>query len=346
MPRIRIGIYSLDIVTSCVDLFSCFLQWTVIRLKHRFIFAVVVFSLLAAPAVEAFETNLDTPANVIGVPIDPTYLSMASSTEEEPLETPPWWSMEDWSPKTKVVVFNVGVLTAIGIYGISAWDYGSSSFNWGHEEWFDKDTKYGGADKLGHAWTTYALSSLYGKFYEDWGYSHSQAIWMGSATSLLQVTLVEVADGFSETQGFDWGDELMNTLGAGMSYLRHRYPSFREKVDFRMEWIPSPAIRHGDRFDVFTDYSGQKYLLAFKVDGFLHSGDPILKALELHVGYYTRGYGDDDEKYFDDLTRHGYIGIGLNMTYMLEKFTGHRAGNVFDYIQVPYTYISTDHTYR
>lgn len=315
-------------------------------MKQKLFFIIGILSLLAAPAAQALETNLNSPGDVNGVPLDRSYLSDAPSLDEDPVKNPPWWSVEDWSPKTKVVAFNVGVVTAICIYGISAWDYGSSSFNWGHEDWFGADTKYGGADKVGHAWTTYALSSLYGRFYRDWGYSHNDAIWMGSATSLLQVTLVEVADGFSESQGFDWGDELMNSLGAGMSYLRHRYPSFREKVDFRLEWIPSPAVRHGDRFDVFTDYSGQKYLLAFKVDGFLHTDDPILKALELHVGYYSRGYGDQDEKYFDNMTRHGYIGIGLNVSYMLEKLTGHRAANVFDYIQVPYTYISTDHTYR
>ena len=306
-------------------------------------------SLLAAPAAEVFGSDFGIPQKSHGFVALPHYEELLLSLEEleeSPSEKPPWWDMAEWSPKKKVVVFNVSVLAAVGIYGISAWDYGSSSFNWGHEGWFDADTKYGGADKIGHAWTTYALASLYGRFYRDWGYSHHEANWMGAVSSWLQVTLVEVADGFSESQGFDWGDELMNTLGAGFSYLRHRYPAIRERVDFRMEWIPSPAIRHGDRFDVFTDYSGQKYLLAFKVDGFLKTDEPILKALEVHVGYYTRGYGDEDENYFDDMSRHSYVGLGLNMTYLLERFTGHRAANVFDYIQVPYTYISTDHEYK
>ena len=106
-------------------------------------------------------------------------------------------------------------------------------------------------------------------------------------------------------------------------------------------WFPSPAARSGDRFDVLTDYSGQKFLLAFKLDGWLRTGNPILKALEFQVGYYTRGYVSGDKDYFDSPHRYGYIGIGLNMTYILEKLMGHRTEGVFDYIQVPYTYIST-----
>ena len=108
-----------------------------------------------------------------------------------------------------------------------------------------------------------------------------------------------------------------------------------------MEWFPSPALRDGDETDVFTDYSGQKYLLAVKPDGFLKTGDPLLKAIEFQVGYYTRGYSSGDEEYFSGQHRYGYIGIGLNVTYLLDRLTGHRAAGVFDYYQVPYTYIST-----
>jgi hypothetical protein len=131
----------------------------------------------------------------------------------------------------------------------------------------------------------------------------------------------------------------MNTLGAGMAYLRHRIPAVRERVDFRWEWFPSPSVREGERFDILTDYSGQKFLLAFKLDGWLRTGNPLLKALEVQVGYYTRGYVSHDELHFDGQHRYGYVGIGLNVTYLLEKHTGHRAWGIFDYYQMPYTYL-------
>ena len=82
--------------------------------------------------------------------------------------------------------------------------------------------------------------------------------------------------------------------------------------------------------------------LPSRLDGWLRTGNPILKALEVQMGYYTRGYvsGDDDD--FNGQHRYGYVGIGLNMTYLLERLTGHRAWGVFDYYQVPYTYLPAE----
>ena len=245
--------------------------------------------------------------------------------EEEVSPKPPWWSAGDWSREKKVIVLNAVTVGAIATIGFAGWDYGSHSFNTSDEGWFGHDTPYGGADKLGHVFTCYALASAYNRIYRDWGYSDNDAILMGAASSWLTMSLIEIGDGFSVSEGYSWQDEAMNTLGVGMAYLRHRFPAIRERVDFRWEWFPSPAARSGERFDILTDYSGQKFLLAFKLDGWLRTGSPVLKALEVQVGYYTRGYvsGDDDD--FDGQHRYGYVGIGLNMTYLLERFTGHRA---------------------
>lgn len=250
-------------------------------------------------------------------------------------------SFNDWPRDKKVTALNIATISTILGIGVAGWDYGSHSFHTANEGWFDNDTPYGGADKLGHAFTCYALASVYNRIYKDWGYSKNDAILLGAANSWLTMSLIEIGDGFSVSEGFSWQDEIMNTVGVGMAYLRHRFPAVRERVDFRWEWFPSPAARSGERFDVFTDYSGQKFLLAFKLDGWLRTGSPILKLLDLQVGYYTRGYVSGDKDYFDGKHRFGFIGIGLNMTYLLERLTGHRASGVFDYIQVPYTYVPT-----
>jgi hypothetical protein len=254
---------------------------------------------------------------------------------------PPWWSVKDWSRGTKVVALNAATVGTIAMIGFVGWDYGSHSFHTANEGWFDADTPYGGADKLGHVFTCYALASFYNHIYKDWGYPDNDAIFLGAASSWLTMTVIEVGDGFSKSEGFAWQDEVMNTVGVGMAYLRHRFPALRERVDFRWEWFPSPAARSGERFDILTDYSGQKFLLAFKLDGWLNTGNPIMKALEVQVGYYTRGYVSGDDDYFNGRHRYGYVGLGLNMTYLLERLTGHRAYGVFDYYQVPYTYLPT-----
>jgi uncharacterized protein YfiM (DUF2279 family) len=248
-------------------------------------------------------------------------------------------SFDDWPPKKKVVALNAAAVGTTVLAGAASWDYYSSSFKFKDEGWFDPDTNYGGADKLGHAYSAYVLTCAYNSIYKKWGYSDEKAILGGALSSWSLTTLIELGDGFSKDYGFSWQDETMNTLGVGLAYLRHRYPSLKEKFDFRMEWFPSPAFRHGDRFDPFTDYSGQKYLIALKPDGFLKTDNPFLKAVELHFGYYSRGYLNEDKRYFNSENRYTYIGVGLNMTYLLEKLTGHKAGGIFDYVQVPFTYI-------
>ena len=144
--------------------------------------------------------------------------------DETITQEPPWWSVKDWPRGTKVVALNVatvGVITAIGFAG---WDYGSHSFNTANEGWFEADTPYGGADELGHVFTCYALASAYNRVYKDWGYPANDAILLGAASSWLTMTAIEVGDGFSKSEGFAWQDEVMNTIGVGMAYLRHRSP--------------------------------------------------------------------------------------------------------------------------
>jgi len=248
-----------------------------------------------------------------------------------------------WTRRRKVAALTVGVGAAIAGYGAMNWDHGSSSFHFIREGWLDRDSKYGGADKFGHAWTSYALATLYTKIYTAWDFEPSRAALYGALTSWVHVGLAEIGDGFSRSQGFSWEDLAANTAGVALAYLRQRSPYVRDAVDFRLEWIPSGQFLRGERLDLFTGYSGQRYLLAFKLGGLLRSDDPVLRALEVHVGYYTRGYVHGDEQWFREPARYGYIGLGLNATYLIERLTGRRAWNLFDYIQVPYTYLPARH---
>jgi len=286
------------------------------------------------------------PSGIDAMPVvsGPSLMPSLAETQEE--EKPPWWSVADWSRETKVVALNAGTVATIAAIGFIGWDYGSHSFRTANEGWFDPDTSYGGADKLGHVFTCYALANVYNRIYQDWGYSNNDAILLGAASSWLTMSVIEIGDGFSKSEGYCWQDEVMNTVGVGAAYLRHRFPAIRERVDFRWEWFPSPAARSGERFDILTDYSGQKYLLAFKLGGWLKTENPVLKALEVQVGYYTRGYVSGDDDYFNGQHRYGYVGIGLNMTYLLERLTGHRAWGIFDYYQMPYTYLPTKWEYE
>ncbi|TFG70748.1 MAG: DUF2279 domain-containing protein, partial [Anaerolineales bacterium] len=244
--------------------------------------------LAVAGSVPGNYNQPDPIASVLGVD------ASVRSAKNESSGASSWSSMSNWSRKQKVIALNATAAGVVVGLGVANWDYGKSSFRTHDEGWFGYDTKYCGADKLGHAFGAYSLTAVYKNIYEHWGYSEDEAISGGALSSWSLMTLAEIADGFSNSQGFSWEDEAMNTAGVAMAYLRYHIPSLKDKVDFRMEWFPSPSFRDGERDDLFTDYSGQKYLLAFKPVGFIKTGNPLLKALEVHLGYYTRGYTSND----------------------------------------------------
>ena len=136
-----------------------------------------------------------------------------------------------------------------------------------------------------------------------------------------------------------------NALGGGFSYLRRKIPGLREKVDFRMEYLPSGNV---GGFHPITDYSGQKYLLALKFIGFEYTRDTPLRFLELHAGYYARGFTQAERNRHEPLRREPYVGIGINMGELLfgapsvrDTKPGKFGRRVLEYVQVPYTYVAT-----
>jgi len=231
----------------------------------------------------------------------------------------------------KTLLLNVGSMVAVFIYGLAKWEYGQSRFRIDNEGWFERDTKYGGADKLGHFWSCYALSHLFSYTYRKWGYTDKEANLYGALTSLGANTFMEIADGFSPSQGFSYEDFLLNIAGCGIAYIWGKYPSLASKIDFRIEYKPEFNSRD---FGFSTNYERQKFLIALKAEGFDFIKNPYLRYLEFHVGYYARGYKDYEEGGPDHRRRKLYVGIGFNVSRLVQKFVN---TTVFNYIQIPYT---------
>jgi hypothetical protein len=100
----------------------------------------------------------------------------------------------------------------------------------------------------------------------------------------------------------------------------------------------TPEFNHND-FGFSTNYERQRFLVAVKADGFDFIKDPYLRYLEFHVGYYARGYDNFQEGGPDDRRRYLYVGLGFNVSKLLQKVVNTR---VLDYIQIPYTSIRKD----
>jgi hypothetical protein len=238
----------------------------------------------------------------------------------------------------KTLLLNSGAMVGIFIYGLTRWDYGKSSFSFKNERWFERDTKYGGADKLGHFWSSYAMSHLFSYVYRKWRYTESEANLYGALSNLGFQTFMEICDGFSPSQGFSYEDILMNIAGTGIAYVWGRYPSLARKIDFRIEYTPEFNSRD---FGFSTNYERQRFLIALKADGFNFIRNPYLRYLEFHIGYYARGYKEHEEGGPETRRRHLYVGLGFNVSKLVQKFVH---TTVFDYFQIPYTSVTGDVT--
>lgn len=230
--------------------------------------------------------------------------------------------------RNKRVAYTAGAgVSLITLWGVAKWDYFTRSPHTDSEGWFGNDTSEGGADKVGHLYSTYLASHALSYLYESWCFERDDAALYGALTSWLIMGYMEFGDSFSD-YGFSNEDMVANTVGALAGYFLYRHPDLASKIDIRWEYGFDPQSS-----DFITDYENSKYLLALKLNGFEALRKTPLRYLELHVGYYTRGFDDDDP----DRERNVFVGIGLNLTDLLFRNDFKRTATFFRYYQLPYT---------
>jgi len=159
---------------------------------------------------------------------------------------------------------------------------------------------------------------------------------------------VEVLDGFSNDHGFAREDVVMNLLGTGLAYARTVNPRLRDTLDFRMEYQPSGY----KGFRPFSDYSGQKFLLALKLSGFDTFKNTPLRYLELQSGYYTRGFSRLERDDGLERSRHNFVGIGINLNELLFGRRTEREPELknlsrlfLEHVQIPHTATRSSNEY-
>ena len=253
----------------------------------------------------------------------------------------------DW--RTGAVV--AAGLAGVAAYGMTQWwqDGFTGRFRTVDEDWFSRGTESGGADKLGHAFSTYLGSRGLTAAFEALGHDPESARRLGVATTLITFAGIEVADGFSRTYRFSKEDVAMNVAGAALGYAMDRYPGLDELVDFRLLYRRSSIGGRRSSWDPAGDYSGQTYLLALKASGVPALRQrPLLRYLELAVGYRARGYERDRGQLIDPEARRRdvYVGVSLNVSRLLDdtvfanrpRSWGQRlTSGVLEFVQVPGT---------
>jgi len=224
----------------------------------------------------------------------------------------------------KVNLVGIGVVT---VWGVAKWDYFSRSMHAQSEGWFQNDTDSGGADKVGHLYTSYVTAHGLSAIYEYACFKKEDAAFYGALSALAITGYMEIGDSFSD-YGLSHEDLVVNALGSVLAYYLYRDDDLASKLDLRWEYGPHP-----DGNDFTTDYENSKYLFALKLNGFETFRDSFLKHFELHLGYYTRGFNDPAAI----KERNVFVGVGLNLTDLFRRQGYKKTATFLNYFQVPGT---------
>jgi hypothetical protein len=212
------------------------------------------------------------------------------------------------------------------------------SFHFKNEGWFGKSTANIGVDKLTHAFDSYLLAEfLHARLHRKTDGASGDALTASVLASGLMI-YSELSDGIEADGGFSYEDVIANTAGAAFSALRNSVPGLRDKLDFRLLYMPGPDIytRTGKQH-----YEEQRYLFALQLSGFEAFKNTPLRLVELHAGYYASGFTNEDRAKGEIPKRHLFFGIGLNVRELFfrnpESRVGRTAATALDYFQIPYT---------
>src|ERR687898_1300842 len=243
---------------------------------------------------------------------------------------------------------------ALTVVGLRDWDWGGSRFQFIEEGWFAKNTRHGGMDKIGHAFSTYVIADILTDRIRANASNPTGAPITGALVAFGIMGLGEALDGFTGKHRFSREDIAANAAGAAFSILRNSIPGMREKLDWRVMYTPAsferPGITESEESGILPPYQRQRYIMALKGSGFEALRNTPLRYAELHAGFDARGFEQDERRLGYPIERTFYVGVGLNLNEVLfgagslpnlARYKGTLPARVvqktFEYVQVPYT---------
>lgn len=288
--------------------------------------AALCWSATVAPADPPAVGSSSGPPVSLTLSSEPLYFAAASPRAEAGMAAPtPAASAAsrpaDDNVQLRTRLFLAGSVLGVATYGaVKWWENGFTGFRSQSEGWFGADTQKGGADKLGHAFGTYAGVRAGAQVLEMLGNSREDARRLAAVTSLAVFAGIEVLDGFSKNYRFSKEDFLANVAGAGFGWLMHGSPRLDALLDLRLYYHRSPEAKAEGTWEPFADYNGQRYLLAFKASG-MPALDAVqaLRYVELVVGYGVRGYDPRGTVQ----SRNVYAGVAINVARVLDDTVFH-----------------------
>lgn len=231
--------------------------------------------------------------------------------EGRKLTEPPTLHLSLVESARSVPLESLGLVALITYTGFKDWKWGSASFRFNSEHWFGMDTGSGGLDKLGHAYGSYMTSELLFWRLSATHENRPVSSWYPALFGTLLYQYIELFDGYSVDHGYAYEDTVMNGVGVTLSFLRHRFPRFRQLFDYRLFYYPSG----GRSFQPMIDYQGQKFFGVLKLGGIPGVERTPLRYFELLAGYYTRGF--PRYAHADQREAHFALGIGISLSELI-----------------------------
>ena len=236
-------------------------------------------------------------------------------------------------------------VTVTAVTGFVAWWYRGldTRMDIAHEGWFGADTYSGGIDKLGHMFSFYVGTRMINRGFGWAGLPADESLALSTTVALGLGLGIEVLDGLARggTYGFSWQDLVMDAAGVGLARYAESNPGFDRWFAFR--WLRSSVGDPQRRYD------HHQYYAVLRLSGWSALGElNPLRYVELMTGYGAIGFrGESELASADERRRTLYVGIGLNLTELLDRtaFAGRMGGGrtqwftteLLRYVQVPGT---------
>jgi len=306
-------------------------------LTHRLLAGVLALVLATPIPTHAEPAPVALPAAAGAVEPPETETETAIAKEEVPAPS-----------RTRAKWLAAGGLAltygAFSTYAYFAWFRGKQNGGDGFTfDGFGLHTYAGGADKLGHAWSAYAVTRGTTAMLTYAGWPRFGSSVVAASVSQIFFTLSEYED--SLVYQFEVNDIVANVVGAAFAVAMTNLPELDRWIDFRLEYFPSKdyrrTVREEGNIDFFQDYSGQSYMLALHLDAIPHL-PRTLRFVDVVGGFETRHYSPPREDRSIPPMQRLYLGVSLNLQAVLaEVFADSRGRRVahgaFEHLSVPFT---------
>lgn len=177
-------------------------------------------------------------------------------------------------------------------------------------------------DKLGHAYSGYAVAGILTDVYAWTGIPPKDAVIVGSASSLAFLSVIEFLDGHSSEWGFSWGDMGANIGGAtlfasqellwGEQRIQLKFSYHNKSYDPAYKYVTEQRFGEGLGERILKDYNAQTYWLSVGVHQFGVSWWP--KWLNVALGYgANQMYGAYNNSWTDE------NGVGANANHIARE---------------------------